>query len=62
MQEAANGVLTVIVLLVATADTITERATRFLGQLEGEIYRLYGDTGVLRASQKMTFCTVTTKG
>jgi len=27
---------------VATADTITERATRFLGQLEGEIYRLYG--------------------
>jgi hypothetical protein len=27
---------------VATADTIPERAQSFLGQLEGEIYRLYG--------------------
>ncbi len=27
---------------VATADTISERANRFFGQLEGEISRLYG--------------------
>lgn len=27
---------------VATQDTVSERIQRFLGQLEGEIYRLYG--------------------
>jgi len=27
---------------VATQDSIGEQATRFFGQLEGEIYRLYG--------------------
>lgn len=27
---------------IATADTIGERANRFMGQLENEIYRLYG--------------------
>jgi len=27
---------------IATQDTIGERANRFFGQLEGEIYRLYG--------------------
>jgi hypothetical protein len=30
---------------LATRDTLAQRITRFLGQLEGEIYRLYGAPG-----------------